>query len=147
MLHIRHRIPAISYSSSFQEFFRKFSCPDSAVKVRSCTPALYRASPGYVHTISQKRRLINKKTPVLTRTRDSCFHLCLHRQLMRYLVMPHTRALYREFPGRPTMFFGPPNSEMHFTSLSISASTLRTRFAVFRTLLFSSSFEVELTLP
>lgn len=65
MLHIRHRIPAISYSSSFQEFFRKFSCPDSAVKVRSCTPALYRASPGYVHTVSQKRRLINKKTPVL----------------------------------------------------------------------------------
>ena len=75
MLHIRHRIPAISYSSSFQEFFRKFSCPDSAVKVRSCTPALYRASPGYVHTVSQKRQLINKKTPVLTRTRDSCFHL------------------------------------------------------------------------
>lgn len=61
MLHIRHRIPAISYSSYFQEFFRKFSCPDSAVKVRSCTPALYRASPGYVHTVSQKRRLINKK--------------------------------------------------------------------------------------
>lgn len=61
--------------------------------------------------------------------------------------MPHTRALYREFPGRPTISFGPPNSEMHFTSLSISASTLRTRFAVFRTLLFSSSFEVELTLP
>lgn len=66
MLSLRHRIPAISYSSSsYRNLPRKFSCPDSAVKVRSCTSALYRASPGYVHTVSLKRRLINKKTPVL----------------------------------------------------------------------------------
>lgn len=36
--------------------------------------------------------------------------------------------------------FSPSNSEMHFSFLSISALTIRTRFAVFRRLLFSSSF-------
>lgn len=43
-------------------------------------------------------------------------------------------------PGRTYYHFSPSNSEMHFSFLSISALTIRTRFAVFRRLLFSSSF-------
>ena len=48
-----------------------------------------------------------KKSLALTRTRDSWFHLisctCHHAHLDRYLL-PHTLALYRELPGRPTHF-------------------------------------------
>ena len=43
-------------------------------------------------------------------------------------------------PGKTYCCFNLPNSEMHFSFLSISALTIRTRFAVFRRLLFSSSF-------
>ena len=41
-------------------------------------------------------------------------------------------------PGR-TYFFQSCSSEMHFPFLSVSASTVRTRFSVFRKVLFSSS--------
>ena len=41
-------------------------------------------------------------------------------------------------PGR-TYFFQSCSSEMHFPFLSVSAFTVRTRFSVFRKVLFSSS--------
>ena len=78
-----------------------------------------------------------KKTPSKgTRSRDSTqFHRPFTGQSQRHRSVP---SAVSGRPAGPT-FFQSCSSEMHFPFLSVSASTVRTRFSVFRKVLFSSS--------
>lgn len=78
-----------------------------------------------------------KKTPSKgTRSRDSTqFHQPFTGQSQRHRSVPLAVSGH---PAGPT-FFQSCSSEMHFPFLSVSASTVRTRFSVFRKVLFSSS--------